>query len=119
MFCIFCIVYLMYSSVFCIVYFDVLMFCIFCILLCIFKNFAKFTGKYLCRSLSYQFNSQSMGRPDKRRNSQWRCSVKKGVIKNLANFTRKNLCWSLFLIKLQQIRPATLLKLDCNTDVFL
>ena len=31
-----------------------------------------------CAGVStYQFNSQSMGRPDKRRNSHWRCSVKK------------------------------------------
>ena len=39
------------------------------------------------------------------------------VPKNFANFTRKLLCWSLFLIKLQA-RPATLLKRDSNT-VFL
>ena len=38
-----------------------------------------------------QFNSQSMGRPDKRRNSHWRCSVKKGVLKNLVNFIGKHL----------------------------
>ena len=30
----------------------------------------------------------------------------------------QHLCWSLFLIMLQQIRPATLLKLDSNKDVF-
>ena len=68
---------------------------------------------------TYQFNSQSMGRPDKHKSSHWRCSVKEGVLKNLANFTGKHLRWSFFLIKLQQIRPATLLKLDSNTDVFL
>ena len=62
---------------------------------------------------------QSVGGPGKRRSSHWRCSVKKGVLKNLANFEGKNLCWSLFLIKLQQIKSATLLKLDSNTDVFL
>ena len=39
---------------------------------------------------------------------------KKRFSKNLANFTGKHQCWSLFLIKLQQIRPATLLKLDSN-----
>ena len=37
------------------------------------------------------------------------CSVKNGVLKNFANFTRKHLCWSLFLI----------LKRDSNTSVFL
>ena len=57
-------------------------------------------------------NSQSVGRPDKRRTSHWMCSGKKRVMKNLANFTGKHLCWILILIKLQQIRPATLLKLD-------
>ena len=30
-----------------------------------------------------------------------RCSVKKGVLKKIANFTGKHLCWSFFLIKLQ------------------
>ena len=29
----------------------------------------------------------------------------------------KRLCWSLFLIKLLALRPATLLKRDCNTNV--
>ena len=33
--------------------------------------------------------------------SHRRCSVKKGVLKNFANFTGKHLFWSLFLIKLQ------------------
>ena len=50
---------------------------------------------------NYQFNSQSMGRPDKCTSSQWN---KKGVPKNLANLTGKHLCWS-----------ATSLKLDSNT----
>ena len=40
---------------------------------------------------TYLFNSQSMGQLDKRRSSHWRCSVKKGVLKNLANFTGKHL----------------------------
>ena len=39
-------------------------------------------------------------------NSLWRCSVKKGVLKNFENFTEKNhLCWFLLLIKLQAFRP--------------
>ena len=42
-----------------------------------------------------------------------------GVLKNFANFIRKQQCWSLFLIKLQAWRPATLLKRDSNTGVFL
>ena len=39
--------------------------------------------------------------------------------KNFANFTGKHLCWSLFLIKLQDFRAETLLKRDSNTGVFL
>ena len=34
-------------------------------------------------------------------------------------FAGKNLCWSLFLIKLQVFRPATLLKRNPNTGIFL
>ena len=41
------------------------------------------------------------------------------VLKRFANFTGKHLCWSLFLIKLQALRPATLLKKDSNTGVYL
>ena len=44
---------------------------------------------------------------------------KKAVPKNFAIFTGKNLCWSFFLIKWQAFRPATLLKRDPNTGVFL
>ena len=42
-----------------------------------------------------------------------------GVLKNFANFTWKHLCWSLFFTKLQAFRPATLLKRDTYTGVFL
>ena len=38
------------------------------------------------------------------------CSVKKGVLKNFAKFTRKHLCQSLFFNKVADLRPATLLK---------
>ena len=43
----------------------------------------------------------------------------KGVIKNFANFTRKQQFWSLFLIAAGLFNPATLLKRDSNTGVFL
>ena len=46
-------------------------------------------------------------------------SIKKGVLKNFANFTGKRRCWSLFLIILQGLKPATFLKRDSNTGVFL
>ena len=36
-----------------------------------------------------------------KRNSHPGCSVKKGVLKHFANFAAKDLCWSLFLIKLE------------------
>ena len=45
---------------------------------------------------------------------------KTGVLKNFAIFTRKNLCWSLFLIKFQDWRPTFLFKkrLQTPTQVF-
>ena len=53
------------------------------------------------------------------RSSHQRCSIK-AVLKNFTIFTtRKHLGWSIFLIKLQTSRPATLLKRDSNTGVFL
>ena len=83
------------------------------------KNWQNLLENTCAGVSSYQFNSQSICRPDKRRSSHWRCSVKKDVLKKLTNFTEKHLCWSLFLIKLQQIRPVTLLKLDFKTNFFL
>ena len=44
--------------------------------------------------------------------------MKKGVLKDFANFKGKHLCWSLFLIKLQAFRPATLLKGDSYIEIF-
>ena len=41
------------------------------------------------------------------------------ALKTYAKFKGKHLCWSLFLIKLWAFRPATLLKRDSNTGVFL
>ena len=41
------------------------------------------------------------------------------VVKDFAIFTAKYLCWSLFLINLQVLRPAALLKRDFNTGAFL
>ena len=42
--------------------------------------------------------------------------VKIGVRKNLAIFKGEHICWSLYLIKLQALRPATLLKRDPNIN---
>ena len=38
------------------------------------------------------------------RSSHWSCSVKKGVLKNFANFTEKHLCWSFQLY--QKVSPT-------------
>ena len=46
------------------------------------------------------------------RSSRSQMFFKIGVLKNFANFTGKQLCWSIFLIKLQAFRPTTLLKRD-------
>ena len=53
------------------------------------------------------------------KSSHWKCSIKKAVLKNLAIFSVKHLCWSLFLIKLPTRSPAIFLKGDTNTSVFL
>ena len=50
--------------------------------------------------------------------SFWRAeSVKQSVLKNFPNFAGKNVCWSLFLIKLEFWGPKTLLK-KTPTQVF-
>ena len=60
-------------------------------------------------------------KPETVGSSHWRFSLKQGAFENFASFTGKNLCWSLFLIKLQFWRPATLLEktltlvLSCET----
>ena len=47
------------------------------------------------------------------RNSHWKCSIKKPVLKIFAVFTGKNQSWSLFLIKLFQHRcfPVNIVKI--------
>ena len=49
------------------------------------------------------------------RSSRSQIFFKIGILKNFANFTRKHLYWSLFLIKLQIWRLANLLRRDFNT----
>ena len=52
-----------------------------------------------------------------------RCTIKKAACKSFTIFTGKHLYWSVFRdkveIKLQVVRPTTLLKRDSNTDVIL
>ena len=53
------------------------------------------------------------------RSSRLRMFFKIGVVKNFTKFTGKQMCWSLFLIRLQAWKAATILKRDSNTGVFL
>ena len=62
----------------------------------VLNNFAKFTEKHLFRSLF--FNKVSGRKSGTFGRSHRRCSIKQGALKNFANFTGNNLCWSLFLI---------------------
>ena len=71
------------------------------------------TGKYL----GLENGLNTMLGIQMARSSHPRCSVKK-VIRSFAMFKGKHLFRSLFLIKLQAFRPATLLKRDFNTGVF-
>ena len=52
------------------------------------------------------------------RSSHQRCSIKKDVLKNFANFTGKHLCQSPFFNKVAGLRPATLSKRDSGKGVF-
>ena len=53
------------------------------------------------------------------RSSRPEVFCKKGVLRNFAKFTGKHLCQSLFFNKVAGLRPATLLKRDSGTGVFL
>ena len=50
--------------------------------------------------------------------SQPMCSVENAAFKNFSIFTRKHLCWVLFLMKLPAFRPETLLEKDSKTVCF-
>ena len=80
-------------------------------------------GEVLCRRMflkisqnskksirSHFLNKVVCWKPETVRSSHWRGSVNQGVLKNVVNFTEKNLCWKLFLINLQLWGRATLLK---------
>ena len=58
--------------------------------------------------MNYENEAGVYARPENRnqfRRSHRRCSVKKGFLKNFANFTETQLCWGLFLINVQAFRP--------------
>ena len=52
------------------------------------------------------------------RSSRPEVFCEKFVLKNLAKFTGKHLCWSLFFNKVAGLMSATLLKRDSNTSEF-
>ena len=53
------------------------------------------------------------------RGSHRRCSLRKGVLRNFAKFTGNHLYQSLFFNKVAGLRPATLLKRNSGTGLFL
>ena len=76
--------------------------------------------KNICNSISYgteevtattiNMGSQTDMISSRDRSSHRRSSVRKGVFRNFAKFTRKDLCQSLFFNKVAGLRPAALLK---------
>ena len=52
------------------------------------------------------------------RSSRTKVFCKKGVFKNLAKFTGKHFCQSLFFNEVAGLRPATLLKKEILAQVF-
>ena len=52
------------------------------------------------------------------RKSHWSWSIEKDVLKNVVNFTGKNLCRSLFFNKVAGLRPAALLKMRLRHRCF-
>ena len=94
----------------------------------VLRNFAKFTGKYLCQSLFFYkaaglrhlfltehlrwlLQELILVKYSHKRSSRLQMFFETRVLKKFAHFTGKNLCWSLFLVK-------SLLKRDSNTGVF-
>ena len=65
--------------------------------------------KYLWRSLK---DSLLSGYSFSYRSSHQRCSLRKGVLRNFAKFTGKQLCQSLFFHKVEGLRPAQVLSCE-------
>ena len=78
--------------------------------------------KQIKRNWNWSFNIQryfDAADDRKIRSSHSQMFFKIGVLRTFPNFTKKDQCWNLFYIKLQAWKPATLLKRDSNTSVFL
>ena len=75
---------------------------------------AKFWIFFFFRKCPLQFSwsllCMLLAHIEKRSNSRLQIFSKTGVLKNFAIFTRKNLCWSFFLIKFQNWRPTFFFK---------
>ena len=81
------------------------------------KHFARtFSEKILERHILWL---QTLTDKNMKKQSLGDIFFKVGVLKHFANFIGKDLCWSLFLIKLQARMFVTLLKRDSNTGAFL
>ena len=74
---------------------------------------------YLCFILVYTRNIYLTRYIIEGRNSGPEVFREKCVLRNLAKFTGKNLCQSLFFKNIADFRPATLLKKRLGTVVFL
>ena len=74
---------------------------------CIYKYIYNYISSKLVRLVS-------LIRADLVRSSYLKCSVKKDVFKNFENFTRKALCWSLFVIKLHACNKTSFLRFQQN-----
>ena len=68
---------------------------------------------------SVVYSTAEVFRHHRVRSSHRRCSVKKVSRNIFATFTGKHPCWSFFSIKFQTFSPATLLKTDSDTGVFM
>ena len=68
---------------------------------------------------TYYYNTDACKDPSDYRSSRPEVFCKKGVLRNFAKFTGKQLCQTLFFDKVASLRPETLLKRDSGTGVFL
>ena len=75
--------------------------------ICNSLNFSQDDENILCSFKSVSFSEVV-----------WRCSLKKGVLRNFAKFTGKHLCQSLFFNKIAGIACNFIKKRDSGTDVF-
>ena len=81
----------------------------------------EITGLCLCHTILINFKVKyhKLKKCLNSRSSHRSCSIEKTVLKNFLIFRGKHLCWSLLLIDLRALRPATFFKRDSNTGVFL